>query len=229
MKRSHIVILVIGAVLLIDQALKIYIKTHFHYGESVNMLGLPWAQLKFVENEGMAFGLSWGGITGKYILSIFRIVMAVVLVYFVTQLVKGKEPKGFIAAFSLIIAGAIGNILDSIYFGLIFGKSSYHIKDVAEFMPEGGGYAPFLQGNVVDMFYFPMIKSHYPAWSPIKAGEYFEFFRPIFNVADAAISVGVVIILLFYRKMFMKKPASAVATAMTEASENDPTANSDQA
>ncbi len=216
-KRAHIVFLIIATVLIIDQAVKIYIKTHFYYGESVHILGLPWAQIKFVENEGMAFGLSWGGVTGKYILSIFRIIMAGLLLYFAAQLVKAKESKGFIAAFSLIIAGAIGNILDSLYFGLVFNKSDYHTRNVAEFLSEEGGYAPFLQGNVVDMFYFPMIKSHYPSWFPFKAGEYFEFFRPIFNVADASISVGVVLIILFYRKMFLKKESKPTETeASTE-------------
>lgn len=203
MKRGQIAFLIIMLVLIIDQALKIYIKTNFYYGESYNILGLSWAQLKFVENKGMAFGLEFGGVIGKYILSIFRIIMSGFLIYFVSELIKAKESKGFIAAFSLIIAGAIGNILDSIYFGLIF-SNSFHKHTVAEFMPEGGGYAPILQGHVVDMFYFPMLKGHFPDWFPLWGGQYFEFFRPIFNVADASISVGVVLILLFYRKFFIK-------------------------
>ena len=212
MKRTQIAILVIAIVLIIDQALKVYIKTHFYYGESYNILGLDWAQLKFVENEGMAFGLSYGGITGKYVLSIFRVLMAAFLIYFLVQLIRSKESKGFILSFSLIIAGAIGNILDSLYFGIIFGNSNYHTRNLAEFMPEGGGYAGFLQGNVVDMFYFPMIKSHFPEWVPLWGGQYFEFFRPIFNVADASISVGVVLILLFHRKFFLKKKQQEALT-----------------
>lgn len=214
MKRGQIALLIVLSVLIIDQALKIYIKTQFYYGESFNILGLSWAQLKFVENEGMAFGLKYGGVTGKYILSIFRIIMAGFLIYFVRELIRVKEAKGFIAAFSLIIAGAIGNILDSIYFGLIF-SDSYHRHTVAEFMPEGGGYAPFLQGNVVDMFYFPMFKGHFPEWFPFWSSQYFEFFRPIFNVADASISVGVVLIILFYRKFFTKKNNEVKPTTET--------------
>ena len=212
------------AVLIIDQISKIYVKTHFFYSESVNILGFDWAQIKFVENEGMAFGLSWGGITGKYILSIFRILMAGFLIYFVSQLIKLKEAKGFIASFSLIIAGAIGNILDSIYFGIIFNTSDYHKRNVAEFMPAEGGYSGFLQGNVVDMFYFPMIKSHYPIWSPFKAGDYFEFFRPIFNVADSSIFVGVVLILLFYRKFFANNKDKFRQAGLAVATETVPPA-----
>ncbi len=207
-KRATIVTTIVLSILFIDQAIKIYIKTHFYLGESVLIFGQEWAQLRFIENPGMAFGMEFGGVTGKYILSVFRILMSAFLIYFVGQLIKAKEPKGFIAAFSLIIAGAIGNILDSIYFGLIFG-SSYHKPAV--FLPPEGGYAPFLQGKVVDMFYFPMIKGHYPDWVPFKAGEYFEFFRPIFNVADASITVGVCIIILFYRKFFIKKKDETIA------------------
>lgn len=212
-KRATLVTLIILSVLFVDQALKIYIKTHFYYGESINILGLEWAQLRFIENDGMAFGWSFGGETGKYILSVFRILMSIFLIYFVGQLIKAKESKGFIAAFALIIAGAIGNILDSLYFGLIF-SSSYH--DIATFMPEGGGYAPILQGKVVDMFYFPMLKGHFPEWMPLKGGEYFEFFRPIFNVADASITVGVFIIILFYRKYFMNKKEVPAPTATVQ-------------
>ena len=219
MKRTTLAILVIFGVLIIDQALKVYIKTNFYYGEAVHIFGFDWAQLKFVENEGMAFGFSYGGVTGKYVLSIFRVLMAGFLVYFLSQLIRSKEPKGFIASFSLIIAGAIGNILDSLYFGIIFGASNYHTRNVAEFLPEGGGYSGFLQGNVVDMFYFPMIKSHFPEYFPIWGGEYFEFFRPIFNVADAAISVGVVLILVFFRKYFTKKNTDPKSTVKEPSAE----------
>ncbi len=203
MKRAHLAILIVLGILVIDQVVKIYVKTHFHYSESILIFGQEWAQIKFIENPGMAFGWKFGGVIGKYILSIFRILMSVFLIYFIRELIKSKQSKGFIAAFSLIIAGAIGNILDSIYFGLIFDNSAH--GKIATLFPDGGGYAPFLQGNVVDMFYFPMIKGHFPAWVPLKGGEYFEFFRPIFNVADAAISVGVFMIILFYRKYFLKR------------------------
>ncbi len=212
MKRATLATLIVLLVLLVDQSLKIYIKTNFYLNESVLIFGQKWAMLRFIENPGMAFGLEFGGVIGKYILSIFRILLSIFLIYFIRELIKNKESKGFIAAFALIIAGAIGNILDSLYFGLIF-SDSYH--NVATLFPEGGGYAPFLQGKVVDMFYFPMIKTHWPEWMPLVGGNYFEFFRPIFNVADASISVGVFIILLFYRKYFMKpkEDKNAVSTA----------------
>jgi signal peptidase II len=203
-KRATLATLIVLGILFIDQAVKIYIKTQFYYGESVFIFGQEWAQIKFIENPGMAFGWEFGGVTGKYILSIFRILMSVFLIYFIRELIKAKESKGFIAAFALIIAGAIGNILDSLYFGLIFSSSSH--GKVATMFPDGGGYAPFLQGKVVDMFYFPMFKGHLPEWLPIKGGDYFEFFRPIFNVADASISIGVFLIILFFRKYFMKRP-----------------------
>ncbi len=202
MKRAQIAILIITLILIIDQAVKLYVKSNFLYGESVHILGWTWAQIRFAENEGIAFGLNWGGITGKYILSIFRIILVAFLIRLLYKLIQRRESKGFIAAFSLIIAGAIGNILDSIYFGLIFSKSEYN--QIASFLPEEGGYAPILQGKVVDMFYFPMIQSKYPDWFPFKAGEYFEFFNAIFNVADASIFVGVTCLLIFYRKKLFK-------------------------
>lgn len=222
MKRATLATLIVLGILFIDQAVKIYIKTHFYYGESVFIFGQEWAQIKFIENPGMAFGWEFGGVTGKYILSIFRILMSIFLIYFIRELIRTKESKGFIAAFALIIAGAIGNILDSLYFGLIFGKSS-HGSGIATWFPEGGGYAPILQGKVVDMFYFPFYRDHLPEWVPFKGGEYFEFFRPIFNVADASISVGVFIILLFYRRYFIKKqPQKKVTEADTVTPAVDP-------
>lgn len=201
MKKSVIVTLIIILVLVLDQWLKIYVKLNVPYGQGFDMLGLSWAKIHFVENEGMAFGLSYGGMVGKYILSTFRILMVGVLIYILRNLIKNKEPLGLLIAFSLIIAGAIGNILDSMFYGLIFSQSVYH-SGLAEFMPEGGGYAPFLQGKVVDMFSFPLFSGRYPEWLPFLGGKDFTFFSFIFNVADAAISVGVASILLFYRKFF---------------------------
>ncbi len=189
-------------VLVIDQCLKIYIKTSFPIGGGFNILGLDWARIHFVENEGMAFGLSFGGMTGKYILSIFRILMVGFLIYFLRGLIKTGESFGLQMSFALIIAGAIGNILDSMFYGLVFSESCFHCG-IAEFLPEAGGYAGFLQGSVVDMFYFPMIDTYLPQWVPLIGGDRFAFFKPVFNVADSAISVGVAMILLFYRSYFI--------------------------
>lgn len=225
MKRSHIIILVVTLVLIIDQAVKIYVKTNLGYGSGFNILGLDWARIHFVENEGMAFGITFGnkcigttaadgscsGITltptaGKLILSVFRLLMISFLIYFIRELVKAKESKGLLICLSLILAGAIGNVIDSAFYGLIFSESPYH-QGVATMFPEGGGYAPFLFGKVVDMLYFPMVDTRLPSWFPIFGGDRFEFFRPVFNIADASISVGVACILLFHRN-FLKNGKS---------------------
>ena len=201
MKKSTAVLITILAILILDQAVKIYVKTHIHYGDGFDMLGLSWAKIHFVENEGMAFGLSFGGLTGKYILSIFRIIMVVFLFYILRNLIKHKETYGLIVSFSMIIAGALGNIIDSLFYGLIFSESYFH-GGLATMFPPEGGYGSFLTGKVVDMLYFPMIDTVLPEWVPLWGGERFEFFRPVFNIADSAITVGVASILLFHRRFF---------------------------
>lgn len=207
MKRTHLVFLIIAVVLILDQVSKIYIKTHFEYGSGVNIFGLEWAKLHFVENKGMAFGLSFGGVLGKYLLSIFRIILVAVLMYIVLGMIKAKENKGLLAAFAMIIAGAIGNIIDSAFYGMIFSDSPYH-GGLATMFPENGGYAPFLQGKVVDMLYFPMVDTILPEWIPIRGGTRFTFFNPVFNIADSSISIGVATILIFYRSFFKEEVAS---------------------
>lgn len=214
MKKSIAVLLTILVVLIIDQGLKIYIKTNIHYGDGFNILGLDWARIHFVENEGMAFGLSFGGLTGKYILSIFRILMVGFLFYILNNLIKHGETLGLIVSFSLIIAGAIGNILDSMFYGLIFSESYFH-GGLATMFPEGGGYGSFLTGKVVDMLYFPLLDTVLPEWIPIWGGERFEFFRPVFNIADSAITIGVTSILLFHRRFF-NSDTKAVSTPSPE-------------
>lgn len=201
MKKSTAVLITILTILIIDQLVKIYVKTHIHYGDGFDMLGLSWAKIHFVENEGMAFGLSFGGLTGKYILSIFRIIMVVFLFYILRNLIKHKETYGLIISFSMIIAGALGNIIDSMFYGLIFSESYFH-GGLATMFPPEGGYGSFLTGKVVDMLYFPMIDTVLPEWMPLWGGERFEFFRPVFNIADSAITVGVASILLFHRRFF---------------------------
>lgn len=203
MKRSTLTILILFSILLIDQVVKIWIKTTMTYGEEFGILGLSWARIHFVENEGMAFGISFGGSGGKLALSLFRLVAVAFLIYILRSLVKAKESYGLITCFTLILAGALGNIIDSAFYGMIFSESSYHGSPAVLF-PEGGGYAPFLYGRVVDMFYFPLIDVILPEWVPWLGGDRFQFFKPVFNVADSAISIGVLSMLFFHRDFLQR-------------------------
>lgn len=191
-------IIFIFLILFIDQLLKIWVKTHMVIGQEIHLFG-NWGILHFIENNGMAFGMEMGGKAGKFILSLFRIVAIFGIGWFLASLVKKKANLALIIAVSAIMAGAIGNILDSAFYGVIFNES-YNMPAVL-FSPDGG-YSSFLHGRVVDMFYFPVINTHWPMWSPIKAGESFIFFRPVFNVADSAITCGVISIILFQKRMF---------------------------
>lgn len=187
-------VLIVMLLLFLDQALKIWIKTHMELGEYKEITS--WFYIFFTENPGMAFGIE---VIGKLFLSLFRIVAVGFIGYYLYTLVKSNYKFGFIACISLILAGAIGNIIDSVFYGVFFTDSVGH---VASFLPDGGGYAPWLHGKVVDMFYFPLIDTILPEWLPIWGGDHFVFFRPIFNLADSAICVGVFLVLLFYRKTF---------------------------
>ena len=182
---------------LLDQILKIWIKTHYILGEESQIF--DWFIIHFTENNGMAFGMEFGGYTGKKILTIFRIVVVGIGIKYIFNLSKAGFSNGASIALGFIIGGAIGNIIDSSFYGIIFNES---YNNVASFMPEGGGYSSLLHGKVVDMFYFPLMNSHFPHWLPIWGGEHFIFFRPVFNIADAGISIGIFMILLFYRKEF---------------------------
>jgi signal peptidase II len=191
-------VLLIFAILFIDQVLKIWIKTHMVIGQEIHLFG-NWGILHFIENNGMAFGMEMGGKPGKLILSIFRVVAIFGIGWFLSSLVKRKANLGLILAVSAIMAGAIGNIIDSAFYGMIFSES---FSQQATLFPPGGGYSSFLHGRVVDMFYFPIINTHWPQWSPFRPGESLVFFRPVFNIADSSITCGVIAIVLFQKRMF---------------------------
>lgn len=197
MKRSVLIIL---SVLVADQALKLWVKLGFFLGDSIPLFGQghDWAYLQFVENRGMAFGLEFGGGFGKIALTLFRIVAVIGIGYLLVRAIKDRRNNWLVVSLSLIFAGAMGNIIDSAFYGMIFDASTPFHKAVL--FPADGGYAPFLHGAVVDMFYFPLMHGHFPQWMPIWGGEEYEFFRPVFNIADAAISVGVVMLILVQRK-----------------------------
>lgn len=208
------IFLIIVVVLLLDQTLKFWVKTTMYYGQTIPLIG-DWALLHFTENEGIAFGFALQGPTAKVALSIFRILTSALLIYLLCRAYRSKRvPKGLLVGLALIIAGALGNVIDGTFYGLIFSSSQEYvlapdgmsyILPVAQFLPEDGGYAPLFQGLVVDMFYFPIIDFIWPDWLPGLAGKRFLFFSPIFNLADAAITTGVLYILIFHWKFFYNK------------------------
>jgi signal peptidase II len=202
--KGRNVFLIIFLIVLADQALKIYIKTNYYVGESHNVIG-NWFRIYFIENEGMAYGWKFGGDWGKMILTLFRLAAVIFGVFYLKHIVQKKYHPGFIICASLIFAGALGNLIDSMFYGIIFEESSTSLQNVAKIFPEKG-YAGFFHGKVVDMLYFPIIRdAHFPSWFPFWGGEEFEFFRPIFNLADAAISTGVIAILLFQKRFFSER------------------------
>ena len=196
MKKAALIVL---AILVLDQVLKFWIKTTFYMGESRSVFG-QWFILHFTENEGMAFGMRLGGNYGKLLLSLFRIVAVSIITWWLWKVTRRGAGNLLIICISLILAGALGNIIDSAVYGLIFSESTY--MQVATLFPPGGGYGTFLHGKVVDMLYFPVIETHYPSWMPFWSGEEFIFFRPVFNLADSSITTGVLILILFQKRLF---------------------------
>ena len=191
--KGRLATLIVVAILLIDQAIKIWVKTSLMLHESIRVT--EWFYITFIENNGMAFGMQLGS---KIVLSLFRIFAIGALIYYIWLEVRRHSRTGYIICLAMVLAGAAGNLIDCLFYGLIFsGSSPYY---VSYFVPFGTGYAPLLMGKVVDMFYFPLIETEWPLWMPFVGGQHFVFFSPVFNFADASISVSVVLLLLFYRE-----------------------------
>lgn len=193
LNNGQLVFLIVIAILLIDQITKFWVKLHFYLGEGVEVF--PWFKIEFVQNPGMAFGWTVGS---KLFLTLFRIVFSAAIVYAVAKLGKAQLKRGFMVCVALVLAGAIGNIIDCMFYGLIFNNPMP--PEVATFLPADGGYAGFLHGQVVDMLYFPLFSFDWPQWMPFVGGEHSIFFSPVFNIADTAISIGILCIIFFYSK-----------------------------
>ena len=207
-KKTRITIISLFAVLLVlaDQISKIWVKTNMTIGESISVFG-DWFQILFVENPGMAFGMAFGGDIGKYLLTGLRLVLFVIMLLWIRKLTKKEEtPMGVLIGLTAIMIGALGNIIDCMFYGEIFSQST--ATQVSEFVPLGTGYGSFMLGRVVDMLYFPIVDLVLPDWFPFNAGERFIFFRPIFNIADSCISVGALYLLIFHWKFISKEMAN---------------------
>ena len=202
--KGRLATLIVIAILLIDQAIKIWVKTSMMLHESIHVT--DWFYITFIENMGMAFGMQLGS---KIVLSLFRVFAISALTYYIWFEVRRKSRTGYIVCLAMVLAGALGNLIDCLFYGLVFCESSPFY--VSYFVPFGTGYAPFLMGKVVDMFYFPLIETEWPLWMPFVGGEHFVFFSPVFNFADASISVSVVLLLLFYRKEISRISLSSAA------------------
>lgn len=202
--KARTIVLIIILILIADQSLKFWVKTHMYYQEQISLAG-SWARLYFIENEGMAWGWKFGGEWGKMLLTLFRLLAVIFGVFYIRGILRKDYHRGFLVCVALIFAGALGNLLDSMFYGLIFSKSDDGLP-LAQLFPPGGGYAGFLHGRVVDMLYFPFIEDKVlPNWVPFWGGDRITFFSHIFNIADASISIGVIGILLFQRRFFRKK------------------------
>lgn len=214
LKLRH-VILIIATIILVDQFLKIWIKTHYPTGEVYRVLGMDWFRIHFIENPGMAWGWKFGNETGKVILTLFRLAAVIFGTWYLGRLVKQRYSRGFIVCASLIYAGALGNLIDSMFYGMIFDKGLHYDAALNDYISYSGvaqfssnGYSSFLHGSVVDMLYFPIIETRD-----------FVFFSPIFNIADASISIGVITLLLFQKRFFKKKETEETVSVVETSSE----------
>lgn len=200
--KLRTVAIIIALIIIVDQAIKIWVKTTYPVGLITNVMGFKWFELYFIENDGMAWGWKFGGEWGKMALTLFRLAAVIFGTWYLGRIVKQKYHRGFIVCAALIYAGALGNLIDSMFYGLIFSSSEY--PAIASMFPKEGGYAGFLHGKVVDMLHFPLFHGKFPGWFPGWGGDSFEFFSPIFNIADASISTGVITLLVFQKRFFQK-------------------------
>lgn len=199
-KKTLLAILLVILLLAADQVVKLYVKTHMTLDEAIPVFG-QWFYIRFIENRGAAYGMELGGEYGKLILSLFRIAAIVAIGWYIGRLIRRGAPTGVIVGVALILAGALGNLFDSAFYGLVFSESTF--TEAAHFVPWGTGYASFLHGSVVDMLYFPIIEiDRIPDWVPLMGGEPYTFFSPIFNIADAYVTCGILYLILFQRKFF---------------------------
>ena len=222
------VVFIIVLIIIVDQVLKIWIKTHYPTGPVANVIGSKF-QLYFVENSGMAWGWKFGNEIGKIVLTLFRLAAVIFGTWYLARIVRHNYHKGFIVCAALIYAGALGNLIDSMFYGMIFDRGMHYDPSIGDFIGYGGvaalsthGYSSFLHGSVVDMLYFPLIRSTFPAWIPFVGGKEFEFFSPIFNIADASISVGVITLLAFQKRFFKRyrnMPVHSTVETNTEVSD----------
>ena len=207
-KGTRLTLFVI-ALLVIDQVIKILVKTNMMLGQSIPVFG-SWFRIHFIENVGMAFGMSFGGGIGKFLLTFFRIILGIVIIIYIRRLLKKPDtPTGVLYGLAAIMCGAFGNIIDSLFYGLIFSESTF--TQVATIFPAGGGYAPLFYGKVVDMFYFPIIDTTFPDWMPLLGGRPFRFFDAIFNFADSCITVGAIYLIIFQWKFFSQNDKDKAA------------------
>lgn len=225
MKLKHVFLLTF-LILVADQALKIFIKTNYYLGQEHEVIaGISWFRMHFIENEGMAYGWKLGGEWGKMALTLFRLLAVIFGTFYLAYIIRKKYHVGFIICATLIYAGAIGNLIDSLFYGMIFENSDPYVQNIARSATQDGftgGYAGFLHGKVVDMLYFPIITdAKFPGWVPVWGGESFEFFRPVFNIADASISFGVLFILIFQKRFFSNLDEGYHPTVETSSTVND--------
>ena len=230
LKLRHVA-LIISAIIIVDQALKIWIKTTHPTGEVIRVFGMDWFRLHFIENPGMAWGWKFGNETGKMVLTLFRLAAVIFGTWYLGRIVKQQYRRGFIICAALIYAGALGNLIDSMFYGMFFDKGLHYDAALNEYIQypgiasfsSGSGYSSFLHGSVVDMLYFPMFHGNFPHWLPYIGGDAFEFFSPIFNIADASISAGVITLLVFQKRFFKKHTPEEIHSTVetsTEVSDN---------
>jgi signal peptidase II len=227
--RPFHLVLLIAVIILVDQAIKIWIKTSYPTGEIVRVGGMDWFRIHFIENPGMAWGWKFGNETGKVILTLFRLAAVIVGTWYLNKMTKENHSRGLMICAGLIYAGALGNLIDSMFYGMLFDKGLHFDPIIGDFVSYAGvanwssdGYSSFLHGSVVDMLYFPMVHTTWPAWVPFVGGQELEFFSPIFNIADASISIGVLVLFFFQKKLLQTPDADAVSpTISTSQQHND--------